>query len=317
VTTYIVPRLLQALLVVVLVSIVVFLIMRALPGDPVLALTGESAAGYDAAAVTSIRHKLGLDDPLPVQYLSWAKAALTADFGKSARNQLPVGSQIKERLKASAQLGIVAMAVGLVVGMFFGVIAAIRPNSPLDMAVTLLSMTGIAVPTFVSSMALIWILTVQLHWLPASGFVNLWDDPLKAIKTMAMPVTALSLTIAAPIMRHTRSSVLEVVRQDYVRTARAKGLSPRAVIVGHALRNGLLPVVTVAGLRIAYLLEGSVIVETMFSIPGIGRLAVNAINTRDYPMLQGIVVVFSVVIVAVNLLVDLLYTQLDPTIKYS
>jgi peptide/nickel transport system permease protein len=316
-SAYIVRRLSQAILVVVLVSMVVFLIMRKLPGDPVAALAGESASGYDAASVAAIRHQLGLDRPLPVQYLNWAQDALKGDFGKSARNGLPVAEQIRERLKTSAQLGAVAMCVGLGFGVLFGVVAAVRPNSPIDMAVTLLAMTGIAVPTFVSSMAMIWILTVQLHWLPAAGFVNLWDDPWLAIKTMAMPVVALSLTIAAPIMRHTRSSMLEVLHQDYVRTARAKGLSSRDVVLRHVLRNGLLPVVTVAGLRIAYLLEGSVIVESMFSIPGLGRLAVNAINTRDYPILQGVVVLFAVVTVGVNLFVDLLYTRLDPTIKYS
>jgi peptide/nickel transport system permease protein len=314
---YIVRRLLQAALVIALVSMLVFAIMRSLPGDPIAALSGESVAGYDPQAVAAARHQLGLDQPIPVQYAHWAADALRGDLGKSATNSLPVADALRQRLKASAQLGAVALIVGIAFGLLFGIVAAVRPNSPIDVTVTLLAMSGIAVPTFVSSMALIWIFSVELHWLPANGFVNLWDDPILALKTMAMPVVALSLTIAAPIMRHTRSSVLEVLRADYIRTARSKGLKERSVVINHALRNGLLPVITVAGLRVAYLLEGTVIIESMFGIPGIGRLAVNSINARDYPTLQGIVIAFAVVTVGMNLLVDILYTRLDPAVKYS
>ena len=185
------------------------------------------------------------------------------------------------------------------------------------MLVTLLAMSGIVVPSFVLAMALIWTFTVTLGWLPVGGYVPLWEDPVLALKSLAMPVGVLSMSTAAPIMRHTRSSLLEVLKQDYIRTARSKGLATFTVVTRHALRNSLLPVVTVVGLRIAGLLEGSVIVESVFSIPGLGRLAVGAIGTRDYPMLQGIVIVFAVITVTVNLLVDLVYVRLDPTIKYS
>lgn len=314
---YILRSAAQSMLVVVLVSIVVFAIMRGLPGDPVAALIGESEASYDTEQIEELKASLGLDRPLPVQYLDWASDAVRGDFGNSARNHLPVSTEIKARLIASAQLAAIALVLGVIIGIGFGIVAALRQGSIIDMAVTLFAMSGIAVPTFVSAMILIWIFTVELHWLPVGGFVNLWDDPVKSMKTMVMPAGVLAMVIAAPIMRHTRSSLLEVLRLDYIRTARAKGLPSRDVVLNHALRNSLLPVVTVVGLRMAALLEGSVITESMFSIPGIGRLAVNSISTRDYPMLQGVVVVFAIVTVVVNLLVDIVYTRLDPTISYE
>lgn len=316
-TNYLIRTGLQSVLVVVLVSMLVFLIMRALPGDPIAALTSESTAGFDEAQTEALRERLGLNDSLPVQYLKWAGNAARGDFGVSSRNRLPVVDEIKRRIPATIQLAAAAMTVGMLLGVSFGIIAALKPNSPVDMIVTLFAMSGIAVPGFVISMGLIWFFTVNLHWLPVGGYVPIWEEPLQALKSLAMPVAVLSLSIAAPIMRHTRSSLLEVLRQDYIRTARAKGLGTVTVVTRHALRNGLLPVVTVAGLRVAGLLEGSVIVESVFSVPGLGRLAVGSIGTRDYPMLQGIVVVFAVVNVGVNLLVDIAYTRLDPTIKYS
>lgn len=313
---YIINSASHSVVVIILVSIVVFFIMRALPGDPIAAISGESVAGYDAEQVEELKKSLGLDRPLVVQYVHWAGDALRGDFGQSARNHLPVASEIQPRLVASVQLAVVALALGVVLGVSLGIVAALRQGSVIDMAVTLFSMSGIAIPSFVSSMILIWIFTVELHWLPVGGFVNLWDDPVRAVESLAMPAGVLAMAIAAPIMRHTRSSLLEVLRLDYVRTARAKGLKSSAVVINHALRNSLLPVVTVVGLRVAGLLEGSVIVESMFSIPGIGRLAVGSISARDYPMLQAIVVVFAVVTVVVNFLVDVLYTRLDPTISY-
>lgn len=313
---YIVRSLLQSIVVVFLVSVVVFSIMRALPGDPVAALSGESVAGYDDQQVKELKASLGLDRPLVIQYLDWAWGALRGDFGTSARNHLSVTDEMRTRFIASAQLGAVAMVIGVVVGIAFGILAALRPGSPADLLVTLLATSGIAIPSFVLSMAMIWIFTVQLHWLPIGGFVNLWDDPAHALKAMAMPAIVLAMTIAAPIMRHTRSSLLEVLRHDYIRTARAKGLPSSTVVFRHALRNSLLPVITVIGLRIAGLLEGSVIVESMFSVPGIGRLAVSAIGSRDYPTLQAIVVVFAIITITVNFIVDITYTKLDPRISY-
>ena len=316
-TNYVMRTVLQSILVVILVSLLVFVIMRALPGDPIAALTSESTVGLDEAQTDALKERLGLNDSLLVQYLKWAGNAVQGDFGLSSRNRLPVADEIKRRIPATIQLAVASMSVGMLLGIAFGVIAALKPNSPVDMVVTLFAMSGIVVPGFVLSMALIWIFTVNLHWLPVGGFVPIWEDPLRAVKSLIMPVTVLSLSIAAPIMRHTRSSLLEVLRQDYIRTARAKGLGTTSVVTRHALRNGLLPVVTVIGLRTAGLLEGSVIIESVFSVPGLGRLAVGAIGTRDYPMLQGIVVVFAVVNIGVNLLVDVVYTRIDPTIKYS
>lgn len=315
--TYIARTTSQSVLVVIIVSMLVFLIMRALPGDPIAALTSESVAGYDDAQKDALRDSLGLNDPLPVQYLDWAGNAVTGDFGTSARNKLPVSDEIQRRIPATLQLAVLSILGGIILGVTFGTIAALKPNSPVDMLVTLLAMSGIVVPSFVLAMALIWTFTVNLGWLPVGGYVPIWEDPVLAMKSLAMPVAVLSMSTAAPIMRHTRSSLLEVLKQDYIRTARSKGLATFTVVTRHALRNGLLPVVTVVGLRIAGLLEGSVIVESVFSIPGLGRLAVGAIGTRDYPMLQGIVVVFAVITVIVNLVVDLVYVRLDPTIKYS
>jgi peptide/nickel transport system permease protein len=306
--------------VLLIVTMIIFFVMRLLPGDPVLALVGESAeaqVGHDEEAIRGLRESLGLNDPIPVQYVKWLGNVMQGDLGRSARNRLPVADQIRARLPVSAQLGVLALLLSLLVGIPCGVIAALKRNTPIDYAVTLLAMGGVALPSFWFSMLLIWIFVVWLGWFPASGFARIWEDPVQGFKTMALPVTALGLILSASLMRQSRSSLLDTLRQDYVTTARAKGLKERTVIVRHALRNGLLPVVTVVGLRIAGLLEGSVIIESMFSIPGIGRLATGAIGTRDYPTLQGVVLLFALITIVVNLLTDLSYTLLDPTIKYT
>jgi peptide/nickel transport system permease protein len=316
-TGYIARRGLQTLPVLLLVTLVVFVVMRTLPGDPILALVGNSESNFDAETLAALREKYGLDDPLPVQYVEWLGSALRGDLGISTRNGLPVAEQIRDRFPATLQLGVFALLIALVIGIPAGVIAAIRRNSPADVAVTLVAMFGVAVPNFWFSMILIWVFVVELGWLPASGFVGVWQDPVRALEHIALPAIALGLALSASIMRQTRSQMLEVLSQDYVRTARAKGLRSWTVVMQHALRNALLPVVTVIGLQIEGLLAGSVIVESMFSIPGIGRLAVQAINQRDYPTLQGAVLLFGVTTVLVNLITDLMYAFIDPRIKYA
>ncbi|MBE0610774.1 MAG: ABC transporter permease [Dehalococcoidia bacterium] len=316
-TAYIVRRMLQMPVVIVMVTFALFIIMHLLPGDPIYAMIGESETSLDPEVIEELRAELGLDDPVLVQYLDWSADLLRGDLGRSFRDRSVVTESIIDRVPVTIQLGLMSLLVAVCVGVPAGTIAAVKRNSPIDAVVTLFAMFGVAVPNFWFSIMLIWVFVVEFNWLPASGFVGLWDDPVEALRHMAMPVAALGLTLSGSIMRYTRSSVLEVLNQDYVRTARAKGLAERTVIVRHALRNSLLPVATIIGLQLGSLLAGSIIIESMFALPGIGRLAIQAINGRDYPMLQGVVLLFTVTVLFVNLLTDISYAILDPRIRYS
>ena len=317
VTTYIIRRILQMPVVALMVTFALFIIMHMLPGDPIYAMIGESEASLDQEAIAELRQELGLDDPVIVQYLDWAGDLARGDLGRSFRDRTEVREAIADRLPVTFQLGLLSLLVAICIGVPAGTIAAVKRNSPIDAAVTLFAMFGIAVPNFWFSMMLIWVFVVELGWLPASGFVGIWTDPVEALRHMALPVTTLGLTLSGSIMRYTRSSVLETLHQDYVRTARAKGLNQRTVIVRHALRNSLLPVATIIGLQLGSLLAGSIIIESMFALPGIGRLAIQSINGRDYPMLQGVVLLFTVTVLVVNLITDISYAVLDPRIRYS
>lgn len=317
VIAYVMRRCLQIPFVVLLVTLALFFIMHLLPGDPIYAAIGESEASLDEVAIHQMREDLGLNDPLPVQYGNWLADLARGDLGRSFKDRVSVGDNIKGRIPITAQLGLMALLVAVCVGVPAGTIAAVKRNSILDYCVTIIAIFGIAVPSFWFAMLLIWLFVVTLGWLPASGFVGIWEDPWPAIQHMVLPVAALGLTLSGSIMRYTRSSVLDVLNQDYVRTARAKGLNERTVIIRHALRNSLLPVVTVVGLQLGYLLGGSIIIENMFAIPGLGRLALDAINGRDYPTLQGVVLLFTFLVLVVNLLTDMSYAVLDPRIRYS
>jgi peptide/nickel transport system permease protein len=314
---YIIRRCLQIPLVALLVTLALFFIMHMLPGDPIYAAIGESEASLDPVAIHQMREDLGLNDPLPVQYARWLGDLAQGDLGRSFKDRASVGQNILDRIPITSQVGLMALLVAICVGVPAGTIAAVKRNSILDYLVTVIAMFGIAVPSFWFAMLLIWLFVVTLGWLPASGFTGIWDDPVGAIRHMVLPVAALGLTLAGSIMRYTRSSVLETLNQDYVRTARSKGLAEKSVIVRHALRNSLLPVVTIVGLQLGYLLGGSIIIESMFAIPGLGRLALDAINGRDYPTLQGVVLLFTVLVLVVNLLTDVSYAVLDPRIRYS
>lgn len=316
-TAYLVRRFLQMPIVALMVTFGLFVMMQLLPGDPIYALIGESEANLDPEVIEQLRSDLGLDDPVVVQYGRWLGDVIQGDLGRSFKDRTSVTDQIKDRMPTTIQLGLLSLFVAVAVGVPAGTIAAVKRNSPVDVFVTLFAMFGVAIPNFWFSMLLIWLFVVELNWLPASGFVPLWEDPIGAIEHMVMPVTALGLTLSGSIMRYTRSSVLEVLNQDYVRTARAKGLKNSTVIMRHALRNSLLPVATIIGLQLGSLLAGSIIIESMFALPGIGRLAIQAINGRDYPMLQGVVLLFTVTVLLVNLLTDLSYAILDPRIRYS
>ncbi|MCK9485522.1 MAG: ABC transporter permease [Dehalococcoidia bacterium] len=299
------------------VTIVLFFVMRLLPGDPILVLAGDEAGSLDQETIELMRDQLGLNDPVFVQYFNWVSDAVQGDLGRSTRNNLPVMEELVRRIPATAQLAALSIAVAAAIGITTGIIAAVKRNSIADFGATLLAMFGVAIPNFWFSIILISIFVVWLGWLPSSGFVPIWEEPVRGIKLMILPVTALGTTLAAAIMRQTRSNLLEVLNQDYVRTARAKGVSELRVITRHALANALLPVITVVGLQLGSLLAGSVIIESMFSIPGLGRLAVQAISSRDYPMLQGVVLLFTLITVLVNLITDLSYAIIDPRIRYS
>ena len=303
-----------ALIVIFLASVVVFLGLQALPGSPALTLAGEDRS---PAALAEIVQKFGLDKPLPVQYFNWLGHALQGDFGVSHRTGLSVGETIMDRIPITLELAILSIIVALLIGIPAGVIAAVKRGSLPDYASGLLALVGLSIPHFWLGLLLILLLAVKLQILPASGYVSLFDDPVENLRRMVMPALVLGTGVSAVVMRQMRSAMLDSLGADYVRTARAKGLSERQVIVGHAMRNSLLTVVTVVGLQLGALISGAVITEQIFVIPGFGRLTIEAVNQRDYALIQGVVFVAAVGYVVVNLLVDVTYSYLNPRIRVS
>jgi peptide/nickel transport system permease protein len=302
-----------ALIVVFCSSIVVFIGVRALPGDPAIALGAENR---DPAVMAAIRHSYGLDKPLPVQYVKWISKALRGNLGLDAR-QLPVGHTIITRLPITLELAFLAILVGTVIGVLAGVIAAVRRGRASDHAATATALVGLSVPHFWLGLMMIIAFAVDLHWLPASGYVSFRAHPLGNLEHLLMPAIVLGTGLSAVLMRQTRSAMLNSLSADYVRTARAKGLSESAVIGKHALRNSLITVTTVIGLQLGALISGAVITEQIFVIPGFGRLTLDAVNERDYTLLQGVVLVAATGYVVVNLLVDVAYSLLNPRIRVS
>jgi peptide/nickel transport system permease protein len=303
-----------ALIVVFLASIVVFAGLQALPGNPALVLAGEDRSPQ---ALAEIVKKFGLDDPLPVQYANWLGHAVQGDFGVSHRSGLSVGQTIVERIPITLELAFLGILVGLVIGVPAGVISAVKRGSMSDHASGMLALVGLSIPHFWLGLLLILLLAVKLQVLPASGYVPFVDDPIENLRRMVMPALVLGTGVSAVVMRQMRSSMLDSLGADYVRTARAKGLSDRQVIVGHAMRNSLLTVVTVVGLELGALISGAVITEQIFVIPGFGRLTIEAVQQRDYALIQGVVFVAAVGYVVVNLLVDVTYSYLNPRIRVS
>jgi peptide/nickel transport system permease protein len=302
-----------ALIVVFCSSIVVFIGVRALPGDPAIALGAENR---DPAVMAAIRHSYGLDKPLPVQYVKWISKALRGNLGLDAR-QLPVGHTIVTRLPITLELAFLAILVGTVIGVLAGVIAAVRRGRASDHAATATALVGLSVPHFWLGLMMIIAFAVDLHWLPASGYVSFRAHPLGNLEHLLMPAIVLGTGLSAVLMRQTRSAMLNSLSADYVRTARAKGLSESVVIGKHALRNSLITVTTVIGLQLGALISGAVITEQIFVIPGFGRLTLDAVNERDYTLLQGVVLVAATGYVVVNLLVDVAYSLLNPRIRVS
>ena len=302
-----------ALVVLVLTSFVVFLGVRAIPGDPALALGGETR---DPAVLEQIRHKYGLDDPLPVQYVRWMGRVLRGDLGVDSR-ELPVRETIVSRLPLTLELAFLSLLIAALIGVGAGVIAAVRRGKLSDYAATTGALVGLSIPHFWLGLMMIIVFAVELGWLPAGGYVPFKEDPIANLQHMIMPAIVLGTGFSAVLMRQMRSSMLESLGADYVRTARAKGLSERSVIGAHALRNSLITVTTLLGLQFGALISGAVITEQIFGIAGFGRLTIDAINQRDYTLLQGVVLVAAVGYVVVNLVVDLLYSYLNPRIRIS
>ncbi len=307
---FIFRRLLLAVPVFVGVTLVTFGLIQIVPGDPVALLMEEKMATVDPAAARRIHAKWGLDDPVPVQYLKFLRNVLRGDLGISFRTDQTVLTSILERVPATAELAGTALAIAVLIGIPLGVLAALRQNSVFDSASIMAATVGVSIPNFWLGILLIYWLAVRLRWLPPSGY-----GP--AIPYLLMPAATLGAGLAAVVARLTRSSMLEVIRQDYIRTGRAKGLTERRVILVHALRNAAIPIVTVVGVQMSGLLSGSVITERVFSWPGVGRLLVDSIGVRDLPMVQGCVLFIATIFILLNLLVDLSYAWLDPRIRYQ
>lgn len=303
-----------SLVVLFLASILVFAGVRALPGDPALALAGESR---DPAVLEAIREKFGLNDPLPVQYVKWVGNVLQGDLGISSKSGLGVGKTIVDRLPITLELAGLSLFVALVLGIPAGVIAAVKRGSLPDYLSSSVALFGLSIPNFWLGLLLILVLAVQLNLLPASGYVPFFEDPIENLRRMTMPSLVLGTGLAAVVMRQMRSSMLDSLTADYVRTARAKGLSEFEVVAVHALRNSLITVVTIVGLQLGGLISGAVVTEQIFVIPGFGKLTVDSVFQRDFALIQGVVLVAAVGYVLVNLAVDVLYSLINPRIRIS
>jgi peptide/nickel transport system permease protein len=295
-----------------IISLIVFTGVRLIPGDPARVLAGTEA---DEAGIEEIREKYGLNAPLPVQYLRWLGLAATGDLGESIRTRTPVTSMVAGKLPITIELACLSLVVALAIAIPAGVLAAVRRNTIWDVLASGVSLCGVSIPNFWLGIMLILLVSVRFGWLPASGFVPILEDPVGNLKRMLMPALVLGTGLAAVLMRQTRNAMIEVLSADYVRTARAKGLAQRAVVVRHALRNGLIPVVTILGLQMGALMGGAVVTEQIFVIPGFGRLIVEAVFTRDYPVVQGVVLITAASYVLINLLVDISYSVLNPRIR--
>jgi peptide/nickel transport system permease protein len=318
--SYIIRRVLLFIPALIGASVLIFVLMRLVPGDIAEILVyqaGSETSGVQQKQIQKIREELGLERPVVIQYLSWIGGAVRGDFGKSYSQRRPVWDILKERFPRSMELAILTLAIAVVWAIPLGVVSAVHQNGPLDYLARIASLSGLSIPLFVSGALILYGLVRVFHWLPPLEFVAFTEDPLENLKQLIWPALAQAYYISAPITRLTRSQMLEVIRQDYVRTARAKGLAERAVVYRHALRNSLLPVVTFIGWWGGRLLGGLVIMEIIFVVPGMGTALVQAVSQRDYPTVQAMVFVMAVVFLVVNLVVDLLYVWLDPRIHYA
>jgi peptide/nickel transport system permease protein len=315
VTRYIIRRLIHSIFIIWGCATLVFFMIRFIPGDPVNQMLG---AEYTPEAAELLRIKLGLDEPLYVQYVKWFGNMLTGDLGTSIASGETVTGAIQTGLPKTMSLALVSFTIAITIAIPTGILAALKRNTWADYTASLIAFVGVSIPSFWFGIVLILIFAVHLQWLPAIGYAELTEDGFTAwLERLILPGLAIGMGYAAILMRFVRAGLLEVLSSDYVRTARAKGLAERGVIVRHALRNSLIPVVTIAGIQLALLLSGTVVVEVVFSIRGIGRILVFAIFDRDYPMVQGVILLIAVIFVLANLIVDIIYTVLDPRIHYA
>ena len=318
-TTYIIKRLIQMLLVLIIITLLVFFVMRLMPGDPLMIYMARSGnlENMSFEQLDQLRIQYGLDKPLIVQYFDWVKGVFQGDFGESIIYKQSVGRLLKERFPVTLYLGIPALIISSILGITSGIIAAIWRGRWPDKIVTPLSYIGLTIPVFWLGILMIYVFGWKLGWLPIAGYTSPFDDFWLSLRRLVMPVICLSVFGIAANARQMRSSMLEVIQQDYVRTAWAKGLPGRVVILKHALKNSIIPVITLIGFGVGIILGGNVLVETVFSIPGIGFLATQSVLSNDYIVVQSITLILSFVILTTNLLVDLSYAWLDPRIKYG
>ena len=316
---YILKRLLLFIPTLLLVTVLVFIILRLIPGDPaLLLLVGETGEGkFTEEKLATLRAALGTDRPLYVQYGDWVWDALRLDFGMSAFYDTPISEDLASKFPITLELTILAVLLATVLAVPLGVISAIKQDTLPDYISRIITFAGIAVPNFWVGILIVYFLVLAFQWLPPLGYVNLWEDPGKNLQQLIFPAIALAFFNMAFIARVTRSSMLEVFREDYIRTARAKGLMERVVVYRHALKNGLLPVVTVSGYEFGRLIAGTVVIESIFLVPGVGRLLIDGIFHRDYTVVQAVIMMIAVVVLVVNLTLDLLYAWLNPKIRYS
>ncbi|MCZ7658920.1 MAG: ABC transporter permease [Xanthobacteraceae bacterium] len=310
--TFLARRIVQLVPTLFFVSVIIFSLQQLLPGDPALIMAGEER---DPEVIAQIRAQYRLDQPVPVQYVYWIKGVLTGDLGESMRIKVPVLQLIAEKLPVTLQLALMAIVIALAVGITAGIVAAVKKDTAWDYAANMVALWGISTPNFWLGIMLIFLFSVQLGWLPASGYVPFSQDWKASLVSMLMPAFVLGNSIAAILMRHTRSAMLQVLGSDYVRTARAKGLKERAVILKHAMRNALTPVITLGALELGTLLSGAVLTEQIFAVPGFGKLIVDAVFNRDYAVVQGVVLVTATTYIALNLLADVLYVLVNPRLR--
>lgn len=302
---------------ILLITIIVFVVMRLIPGDACLAILSDGEATFTQEELADCRAELDLDKPLVVQYFDWIGGAVQGDFGDSLWFKAPVMVELKERIPVTVELTVLAMLIAVVFAVPLGILSAIKPESPIDYVARVFTLIGIALPTFMVAIFFILFLVAVFDWLPPLGYQPLWVDPRANLQQMIFPALALAIYEMAFVARVTRSAMMEIIREDYMRTARSKGLSETVVVLRHGLKNALLPVLTTSGWIFARLFGGTVIIETIFLVPGMGRILIEAIFQRDYTMIQAEIVIIAAFIVTINLVVDLLYGVLDPRIRYA
>ncbi len=309
---YIGKRLLVAIPTLLIISIFVFSLQKLLPGDPILAMAGEER---DPAVIELLRERYRMNDPVVYQYFYWLGSVVQGDFGVSLRTNQPVLELIGQKLPVTIQLAVMSMFFALVIGVPIGILAAVKQNTWIDYVSNIVALSGLSIPNFWLGIMLILLVSVQLGWLPASGYESIFVDPVRSIQTMIMPSFVLGNALAATLMRHTRSAMLSVMKSDYIRTARAKGLSQWQVILSHSFRNALLPIITLSALLFGELLAGAVLTEQIFTIPGFGKLIVDAVFTRDYAVVQGVVLCTAIGFILMNLAADVVSVLLNPRMR--